>query len=106
MIKKGNLTKKRKGTYKVSRAARPMNDEVRHISDEVCCQTQIKQHVENIKQHLPRILGMQIAVSGCRQRRNGPVYRCHVPNPQALCSEIRHHRSNPCSSSIRISICN
>jgi hypothetical protein len=35
-----------------------MNNQVGHIADEISCQAQIKEHIENIKKHLSWVLSM------------------------------------------------
>lgn len=57
---------KQDDTYKILGPTSPMNDEIRHVTDEIRSQAQIEEHVKDIKQHFLRVFSMEIAIaSGC-----------------------------------------
>lgn len=92
-------------TYKVSGSAGRMNHKVCHVSDEVSCQSQVEQHVENIKQHLPWVLSMQVSIaSGC-ECCDRPVHCSDISVPKTIFFEIWVHCADPCLFWIRVSVC-
>lgn len=50
-------------THKFSGPTGPMDNQICHISNQICCQAKIEKHKENVKDHLPCIHWMQITVA-------------------------------------------
>ena len=73
-----------------------MDNQVGHISYQIRCESEVEEHVEYVKDHLPCVLGMQIAISDGRESSDGPINGGHIPDPQSLLEEVIHGCSNPC----------
>ena len=86
----------KKCTHKSSSSTCPMNDQVGHIPNQICCQPKVEEHVEDVKDHLPCIFRMQITIANSCESSDRPVNRCHITDPQALFKEVIHGGSNPC----------
>lgn len=60
-------------THKYPGATRSMDDQVRHVTNQVSSQPKVEQHVEDVEELLPQVHRMQITVANCSQSRDGPV---------------------------------
>lgn len=85
----------RECTHKSPSSTCAVDNQIGHVTNQVSCQSEIEKHVENIKDHLPLVHRMQVAVSDSCQSCDRPIYCCHIPNPQALLKEVIHGCSNP-----------
>lgn len=81
-----------------------MDDEVGHVADEVGGEPEVEEHVADAEQHLPGVLGVQVAVARGGQRRDGPVHGRHVPDPQPVLPEVGHHGADPCPPRVRVPV--
>lgn len=91
---------------KVSGSAGRMNHKISHVSDEVSCQAQVEEHVENIKQHLPWVLSMQVSIaSGC-ECCDRPVHCSDISVPKTILFEIWVRCADPGLFWIGVSVCN
>lgn len=83
-------------TYKLSGLASSMDDQISHISDQICSEAKVKEHIADVEQHLPCIHRMQVPIANSSQSSDGPVDGSSITNPQAPIMEIRHGFPNPC----------
>ena len=49
-------------SYIISSSSGAMHDQVGHVSDQVGGQSEVEEHVNNGKRHLPCVLSMQVSV--------------------------------------------
>jgi hypothetical protein len=91
-------------TYKVSCATGAVDDEVGHVADEVGGEPEVEEHVGGAEQHLPGVLGVQIAVPRGGHRRDGPVQGGHVAGPQLGVLEVWHDGADPGPPRVRVPV--
>lgn len=91
-------------TYKVPGAAGAVDDEVCHVADEVGCEPEVEEHEGDPEQHLPAVLGVQVAVPRGGHRGDGPVHGRHVADPQAGLAEVRHGGADPRPPRVRVPV--
>lgn len=81
-----------------------MDDEVGHIADEVGGEPEVEEHVGDAEEHLPGVLGVEVAVAGGGHGGDGPVEAGHVADPQPVLPEVRHDGADPCPPRVRVPV--
>ena len=81
-----------------------MNNQVCHVSNEIGRQSQVEEHVKDVEEHFPRVLGVQISITCGGQCSDGPVQWCHISVPQTILFEIRVYSADPGPPWIGISV--
>jgi hypothetical protein len=81
-----------------------VDDEVGHVADEVGSEPEVEEHVGGAEQHLPGVLGVQIAVPRGGHRRDGPVQGGHVAGPQLGVLEVWHDGADPGPPRVRVPV--
>lgn len=89
-------------TYVSSSSAGAMNNQISHISDQVGRQSEVKEHVNGGKDHLPCVFGVQVSVADGREGGDRPVHGSHISVPQASLEEVGHGSPDPGSAGIMI----
>lgn len=79
-----------------------MNNQISHISDQVGRQSEVKEHVNGGKDHLPCVFGVQVSVADGREGGDRPVHGSHISVPQASLEEVGHGSPDPGSAGIMI----
>ena len=93
-----------RGTYEEHCTARSLDNEIRHVADQVRIETQVEEHIENGEDHLSCIRGVEIPVANGGHGSHRPVDGRYVAHPETSLLEVRNHRSYPRPSFIRIVI--
>lgn len=81
-----------------------MDNQVGHVANQISSQSKVKEHVENVENHLPYVFRMIIPITHSGKCGDWPIYWCYVANPQALGMKIWHGIANPRFLWVRVPI--
>lgn len=79
-----------------------MDHQISHISDQICSEAEVEEHIKYVEYHLPGVHRMQVPIANSSESSDGPVDGSNITNPQAPLLEIGHGFSDPCVLWIRV----
>lgn len=75
---------------------RAMNHQICHVSDNICSEADVKQHVKYIENFLCCIFCMQISIANGSKGYNRPVHGVSISRPYTPLLKILYLLPNPC----------